>query len=334
MKHLITILCLSLFLFQCEYDKVTTPPKEGTTPVDMVVPPHFPFVNIPEDNPLTEEGIALGRKLYYDNMLHPDGDKACASCHIQDFGFADVPSNALSHVNLAWSTSFLWNGKIEGTLEDAMLFEVTDFFATDISKFQNDPIYPELFREAFGTDQISKELMAKAMSQFLRTVVSYNSKYDQFFRGEVQLTPQEYRGYELFNSESGDCFHCHALPLLADNQFHNTGLDSTFDASNWGRYEVTNIPSDKGKFKTPSLRNVALTPPYMHDGRFQTLEEVVEFYNSGTLHSSTLDPIMTKPGKELGLQLSQADKDALVAFMKTFTDPTLLMDSALSDPFK
>lgn len=335
MKTKFAILFLIVIgLVQCKKDEAKlkdTP--DPVTAVEMFIPPHFPQAIIPEDNPLTEEGIELGRRLYYDKKLHPDGNQSCADCHIQQYGFASVPANALPHVNLAWSTSFLWNGKLDGSLEDAMLFEITDFFPVETSTFQNDPEYVEMFEAAFGTEVVSKDLMSKAMAQFLRTVVSYNSKYDKFFRGEVQLSESEYRGYLLFNSESGDCFHCHALPLLADNQFHNTGLDSVFDASNWGRYEVTGIKTDKGKFKTPTLRNVALTPPYMHDGRFQSLEEVVEFYNSQTLNSSTLDPIMTKPGKELGLQLSASDKADLVAFLKTFNDPILLTDTIMSDPF-
>ena len=334
MKRIVIFLIVPLLFVFCKKDEpAPTGGNDGPTPLTFVEPPHFPMVTIPEDNPLTVEGVELGRMLFYDSILDPNESRACASCHIQEEGFGDIAHNALPHVNLAWSTSFLWDGKLEGTLEEAMFFEVHEFFQTDLALLQNDTVYPQKFKKAFGSSTITTENTAKALSQFLRTVVSYNSDYDKYFRGEINLTPSQYRGYVLFNSEEGDCFHCHALPLLADNQFHNTGLDSVYDQSNWGRYGVTGITMDKGKFKTPTLRNIALTPPYMHDGRFSTLMEVVEFYNSQTLHSQYLDPIMTKPGKELGLQLSEQDKLDLVAFMKSFTDPELLDNEDISDPF-
>ncbi len=332
MKKILLLLSVAMLFAYCKKDD-PDPKPDGRTHVTFVVPPHFPMVDIPADNPLTVEGIALGRRLYYDSLLHPTNAFSCASCHNQEEGFSLYSANALPHVNLAWSQYFLWNGKLEGTLEDAMFFEVHDFFATDLSKLQNDAEYPELYKKAFGTSTITTENTANAMAQFLRTVVSSNSDYDQYFRGEKTLTPSEYRGYLIFNSERGDCFHCHALPLMADNQFHDTGLDSIYNPDNLGRYSVTFLNTDKGRFKTPTLRNIDFTAPYMHDGRFETLMEVVEFYNSGTKHSPNLDPIMTKPGKELGLQLTEQDKIDLVNFLKTFTDYDFLNNQDFSSPF-
>ncbi len=331
MKKIISLLIVVTFFTFCK--KETPISGHNPTQVEFVVPPNFPTIEIPSDNPLTIEGIKLGRMLYYDSLMHPSNSLSCASCHIQAEGFSSVAANSLAHVNLAWNQHFLWNGKISGTLEDVMLFEVTEFFKTDLSKLQNDPNYPDWYYKAFGIKTITAENTAKALAQFLRTVTSSNSDYDKFFRGEMQLTDSQSRGYLIFNSERGDCFHCHSLPLLADNQFHDTGLDSVYNPNKLGRYDATGLSTDKGKFKTPTLRNIEFTFPYMHDGRFNTLMEVVEFYNSGTQHSRNLDPIMTKAGKELGLQLTLQEKLDLVNFMKSFTDYDLLTNPEISNPF-
>lgn len=329
MKKILLILFLAT-LFFCK--KEIEPATYSPTLVEFETPAHFPFLNLPKDNPLTVEGINLGRKLYYDSLLHPNKTNSCASCHLQDEGFSSINVNSLPHVNMAWSTFFLWNGEIEGGLEEAMEFEVHDFFKTDFDQLKQDPHYLSLYEDAFGTTDINLETTSKALAQFLRTVVSANSDYDEFFKGEKPLTASQYRGYLIYNSEKGDCFHCHGYPLLADNQFHNTGLDSVFTSNNMGRYEITKNTSDVGKFKTPTLRNVEFTRPYMHDGRFMTLEEVVEFYNSGVKLSPTLDPIMTKSGKENGLGLSEQDKKDLVNFLKSFTDNEFLTSEAYSNP--
>ena len=329
MKKILLFLILASFSF-CQ--KETAPVTFNPTLVEFETPAHFPLLDLPQDNPLSIEGIKLGRKLYYDSLLHPNKIHSCASCHVQDEGFSSINVNSLPHVNMTWSTSFLWNGEIEGGLEEAMEFEVHDFFKTDFEQLKQDPYYLTLYEDAFGTPDINLERTSKALAQFLRTVVSANSDYDAFFKGEKQLTASQYRGYLIYNSEKGDCFHCHGYPLLADNQFHNTGLDSVYTKSNWGRYEITGNTSDVGKFKTPTLRNVEFTRPYMHDGRFMTLEEVVEFYNNGVKLSPTLDPIMTKSGKENGLNLSEQEKKDLVNFLKSFTDNEFLTSEAFSNP--
>lgn len=272
---------------------------------------------------MTREGVDLGRLLYYDPILSNNG-QSCASCHAQNLAFTTYESNSLPHFNLAWNNYFLWNGYVDGGLEMAMKFEVTHFFATNLSKLQDDPTYRALFKKVYGSDQIAVEQVADALSQFLASVQSFNSAFDQYLRKEKMITLSQLNGFYIFNTEKGDCFHCHSLGLFTDGKFHNNGLNENFSSENVGRFQVTGLPTDMGLYKTPSIRNVQLTAPYMHDGRFKTLEEVVEFYNSGIKPSNTLDPIMYNPSFQNGLQLTQTEKNDLVEFLKCLTDSTLL----------
>jgi cytochrome c peroxidase len=317
-------------------------PDAGCTgdaaPLQLAVPAQFPVMPVPTDNPMTEEGVALGRMLYYDPLLSQGGPRnglACASCHFQEqsFSLSGQGVAVLPHVNLGWNTAFLWNGKVEGTLEDIMRFEVVEFFATDLRLLRNHPQYPALFRKAFGECDITTENASKALAQWFRRLISADSRYDRYARHELQLNDAELRGMVIFLTEKGDCFHCHMPPLFTDNSFRNIGLDSLVEGLHRGRYNVTQRQTDMGLFKTPTLRNVALTAPYMHDGRFATLEEVVEHYNSGVRRPVNVDPIMTKPGKEYGLGLSEQEKADLVAFLHALTDETFVTDTALSSPF-
>ncbi len=188
-------------------------------------------------------------------------------------------------------------------------------------KLQNHAEYPTLFSQAFGTSKIDSILVTKAIAQFERTIISGNSKFDQFLRGETTLTPEEQNGFDVFMDEArGDCFHCHGSnnnPLWTDNEFHNNGLDANF--SDLGLGAVTGDPNDNGKFKSPSLRNLAFTAPYMHDGRFATLEEVINHYSEGLQTSSTIDPLMKKVNQG-GVNLSPKDKADLKAFLLTLSD--------------
>lgn len=306
-------------------------PVSALTSYEIKYPSYFPVLNVPADNPLTYEGVALGRKLYYDPILSDNG-RACADCHNQQESFSKYSANSLAHINLGWNTKFLWKGGVEGTLEDAMLFEVNDFFATDISKLNQNQEYRSLFKKVYQTESITDVMVAKALAQFIRSLSSVNSKFDQYLSHATMLSLSELNGFNIFNSEKGECFHCHSPGLFHDNSFHNIGLDSVFDGANSGRYDVTINPNDIGKFKTPTLRNIALTAPYMHDGRFKTLEEVVEHYNSGVKKSATLDAIMFKPSFENGLQLSAQQKSDLIAFLKTLTDSTFVNNPAHAKP--
>ncbi|MFY0643455.1 MAG: c-type cytochrome [Bacteroidia bacterium] len=330
MKHFLYILLLlSMGGFLASCGPKDEPSGYMTTPFDLQTPSHLPVMKIPEDNPLTIEGVELGRMLYYDPILHETQDHACASCHEQSTSFTTYSSNALIHVNLGYANKFLWNGAVEGSLEDIMLFEVKDFFKADLEVINADPIYRDKFKKAFGVEEITNKELAYALAQFERTKFSGYSKYDLYRIGATQFTAQEIRGLNLYFSEKGDCFHCHGTSLLTNNDFHNTGLDANPDQ---GRMEVTSDPKDLGKFKTPTLRNIALTAPYMHDGRFSTLEEVVEFYSTGLINSPTIDPLM-KQINNGGLQLTTEEKADLVAFLQTFTDTAFVNNPALSDPF-
>lgn len=316
------VIVFSLFCIAvaCKKEKSAgTEPAVPLTPYTVNYPEYFPALSIPSDNPLTVEGIELGKKLYYDTLLSNSGI-SCSSCHISNESFSSGAVNSLPHINLGWNNYFLWNGKVNGALEDIMMFEVEDFFQTDVSKFNNSAAYKDAFKKVYGVENISSKDLAYALAQFFRVMVSANSLCDQYLNHTVNLSPSQMNGFVIFTTERGDCFHCHSLGLFTDNRFHNIGIDSVFTGVNKGRFNITGNPSDLGLFKTPTLRNVELTPPYMHDGRFLTLEEVVDHYNTGVKHSSTLDPIMTKPSKAFGLGLSLSERQDLVAFLKTLTD--------------
>ncbi|MBK7181673.1 MAG: c-type cytochrome [Bacteroidetes bacterium] len=328
------IIITTAILYSCKKENLEegmTASETPLTPYTISSPNYMPQLHIPADNPLTVEGIELGRKLYYDTILSNSGI-SCSSCHFQSYAFSNPTVNSLPHMNLAWNNKFLWIGSEEGVLENAMIFEVEDFFQTDISKLNNHNSYPGLFKRVFQTTNITAHHVAYALAQFVRTQVSINSKFDQYLRYETMLTPSEMNGFVIYNSERGDCFHCHTLGLFNDNNFHNIGIDSIFAGQNKGRYNITLDSTDLGKFKTPSLRNVELTAPYMHDGRFSTLEQVVEHYNSQVKITPSLDPILTKPNHQFGLQLNNQEKADLVAFLKTLTDTSFITNQALSNP--
>ncbi len=326
---LLVVYCI---VSSCNKNKEQVELDYKLTPFTPSYPSYFPqLTNIPENNPLTVEGIELGRKLYYDPILSNTG-QSCSSCHNQAEAFSFDQENSLPHINLGWNTNFLWNGRITGQLEDIMLFEVDIFFHTDLKKINASNEYRSDFRKVYHAETITSKDIAYALAQFFRTLISGNSTFDKFVQHEVMLSPSEMRGFTLFNTEKGDCFHCHSLGLFTDNKFHNIGLDSTFEGENLGRYVITGNPNDKGLFKSPTLRNVEYTAPYMHDGRFQTLEEVVEHYNSKVKLSSTVDPIMTKMNKGGWLWLSVQDKADLVAFLKTLSDSTFITNPAFKKP--
>lgn len=298
------------------------------TPYELTIPPGFPYMVIPEDNPTTVEGIQLGRMLYYDSIIDKGNERSCGKCHVQQTSFT-AEENCLPHINLAWNNAYLWKGEVRGVLENSMLFEVEHFFETELKRLNAHSGYSKLFKNAFGVDKITSKEIAYALAQFVRTLNSNNSKYDRFLRGETTLTQSEEAGYKLFFTEEGDCFHCHGTILLTNNTFHNNGLDSILTP---GRSEITGKQKDIGKYKTPTLRNIAFTAPYMHDGRYETLEEVIDFYSEGLVWSSTIDPLMKKAHKG-GVHLNNQEKLDLIAFLKTFSDTTFITSPDFSNPF-
>ena len=307
---------------------------------------------IPSNNPQTEEGVLLGKKLFFDPILSDDGSLACAGCHNATNAFTDTTRfsdgidglfgnrNAMPLFNLAWNydNTFFWDGRDLG-LENQVFEPITNplemhsTWEAVAEKLQAHPEYPELFNAAFGSQTIDSVLVSKAIAQFERTLISANSKFDKFLLGTANLTPEESNGFTVFMDESkGDCFHCHGSdnnPLWTDNKFHNNGLDSTF--SDLGLGNVTGDPADNGKFKTPSLRNLAFTAPYMHDGLFETIEEVINHYSEGLQNSTTIDPLMKKVDQG-GVQLSLQEKADLKAFLLSLSDTDFINNPNFSNP--
>jgi len=335
-------------------------PPFNATPYELVIPPFFPPMDIPANNPLTVEGVELGRFLFWEKKLSGNNLMSCGACHLPNHSFSDPNQfsegingdigtrQSMALVNLGWGQFFFWDGRSQ-TLEEQVIEPVQNPIEMDedwniaLEELRNDPIYPPLFKAAFGSETINQDRAAKAMASFLRTMISANSKFDRQRIGQYEFTPLEEFGFNLFITEGGspdqvpggqfgaDCFHCHGFGdmQMTDNLFHNNGLDATFE-NDHGRMLVTGSPLDDGKFKTPTLRNAELTFPFMHDGRFTTLEQVIAHYNSGGVPSETIDPFMKYTTG--GLQLDEESQLALIAFVKCLTDISFINNPAFSDP--
>lgn len=343
MRYRVFILLLIGFLTACKKDDPGT--VQGPTPYALEIPSLFSEKLIapvlPANNPLTEEGVALGEKLFFDKRLSLDGNISCASCHLPQQAFSDRRAvslgirrqegerNAMPIFNLAWNYDdrFNWDGKALSL--EAQAFrpvthpkEMGNTWVNVARTLQEDTVYPNLFEQAFGFCKIDSVVITKALAQFERTLISAQAPFDQFLLGQRNLTPRQENGLAIFMDEDrGDCFHCHGSennPLWTDNDFHNNGLDTDF--ADLGLGAITGDPADNGKFRTPSLRNLTRTAPYMHDGRFQTLEEVVNHYSEGLKPSATIDPLMKKVNQG-GVQLTSQDKADLIAFLRSLSDP-------------
>jgi len=339
------------------------------------IPFHFPEkLIIPPDNPMTVEGVSLGRYLFYDGRISgrndPDFMMSCSTCHIQEhsfvcgidhpkyqgghpFGVTGIPTPhfMLPMINLVWTNyGYLWNGYVnnnnpqEGfrTLEDivAMAIVSPEEMCSDTIKAKsligNTKGYPELFLKAFGSNVVTMKNMGKAIAQFVRTLISADSKFDRFMKGEAQLSLSERNGYVLFMTEQGaDCFHCHGgdgNPLFTNNLFYNNGKDAVF-TDPLDRLSVTGNSADVGAYKAPTLRNLVYTAPYMHDGRFKTIDEVIDFYSSGLIWSPYISPLMHHISKG-GVRLTAAQKVDLKSFLLTLTDSSFIKNNAFSRPEK
>ena len=299
-------------------------------------PEHFPEATYTLDNnPVTEKGFLLGKKLFNDPMLSRDGSVACSNCHQQGTAFADSQQhplskgvedregirNAPSLVNMAFINEFFWDGGVThldfvplNAIESD--FEMDESIENVIAKLNNNETYRMLFKEAFATDEVTTPYLLHALSQFMVLMISDNSRYDQYLRGEDVLTNEELSGMELFEAK---CESCHAGVLQSDFSYRNNGLDAMPLDS--GRNRITENSRDWGKFRVPSLRNVELTSPYMHDGRFETLDEVLEHYNSGIQDFATLDPSLKS-----GISISNDEKTKIISFLKTLTDREITRD--------
>ena len=329
---------------------------EGGSSFTLSEPANFVRMAIPPDNPVTEKGVALGRSLFYDPILSREHNLACADCHRQSSGFADTSSfslgaahiptdrNTPSLVNIGYHyRGIFWDGRAE-SLEQQVLASITDRremaanWPDILGRLNAHPRYPTRFAEVFGNRGKDKPIdsleVAQVIAQFERTLISAGSKYDRFLSGKAALTQLEERGRLIFFDESEDlpdaeCAHCHTDPLFTSLQYFNNGLEAT-DSLQWlsdpGRGMVTGKYFDTGKFKTPTLRNIAQTAPYMHDGRFGTLEEVIDHYDDGGHYSDNASPNVRRLG------LSPVDKKALVAFLHCLTDSVFLEKSEFGDP--
>lgn len=354
----------------CSKDPKTVPPPE---PVTLEIPQFFPTrLNIPADNPLTKEGIALGRYLFYDGRLSgrtaPDSMMTCATCHLQShafecgidhpkyiggftFGITGIPTPhvMLPMQNLVWNESgYLWNGSIYATNANINKRNIEDLVWMGVvaphemhgdtnqtrNLIQQIPGYPGLFEKAFGSRTVTMRNISRAIAQFIRTLVSSNSKFDRYLKGDEQLSDQELSGYVLFTTEDGaDCFHCHGgsgNPLFTTNLFYNNGKDSVFTDPR-DRYAVTGDPADIGAYRAPTLRNIEFTGPYMHDGRFKTIDEVINFYSQHIVKSPYVHPLMHHLN-DGGIQLTPSEKADLKAFLLALSDNTFITNPDFSKP--
>lgn len=317
-------------------------------PINFEVPSNFPPLayNL-QENPVTQKGFELGKKLFYDGRLSSDGTISCGFCHEQQSAFThhghtvsqgvDGQSgtrNSPSIQNLGYQTSFMYDGatdhlNLQPIIPITNPVEMNGNFSNIVAMMNGDSQYRKLFAMAFPGKPINTENMLKAMGQFMVMVTSSNSRFDKFRRNEAGgiLTQEEQEGYALFNQK---CSSCHATDLFTDNSFRNNGLAVNAIVNDVGRYRVTLVDEDKYKFKVPSLRNVEKTKPYMHDGRFFTLEAVLDHYSSGMVNSPTLDTSLNSNGT-IGIPLTNSEKTKIIAFLKTLTDNQYLTDKRFSE---
>ncbi len=371
---------IAMIFVGCEPDDPVITPLPQATPYTIQIPPGFPTnLNIPADNPMTVEGIRLGRHLFYDGRLsgrtHPDSLMSCATCHVQSRGFSTgidnprypggqthgltgiyTPHYTMPLVNLVFnSNGYLWNGMIHDSnpyvyqddpryhrknIESLVWMgivaphEMIGNIDKSVELIASIPMYPPMFEAAFGTPEVTYERISKAIAQFIRTLITDDSKFDKYLRGEYQLTPSELNGFVLFVTEEGaDCFHCHGgdgNPLFTTNLYYNNATDNSFGDPR-DRYAITGNPVDIGAYKAPTLRNIFSTAPYMRDGRFETIDEVIDFYSHHLLWSPYVHPLMHKIN-EGGAQLLPFQKQDLKNFLLTLQDTTFLTNPEFSNP--
>jgi cytochrome c peroxidase len=330
-------------------------------PLHLTTPQILGQINTPAANPITNAGATLGRALFYDKRLSANQSVSCASCHQAAHGFSDPRqfsvgfdgretgrnSMGLTNARYYLRQNFFWDERA-ATLEDQVLLPIQDELEMGmtldllVTRLSAEPFYAELFTSAFGTPTVTSGRISRALAQFVRSIVSGGSKYDVgVATGFANFTTQENQGRQIFQGPAGGCAQCHGSDnFVPGNAIFNNGLESPYLDKGLG--EVTGLASDEGFFKVPSLRNIELTAPYMHDGRFATLEQVVEFYNSGVVNHPNLSPSLRLPPGPPGspapgprrLNLTNAQKAALVAFMRTLTDTAVTTDPKFSDPFR
>src|SRR5688572_2431923 len=340
--------CLGLLALAGCHKTETQTPEPFSVSVPANLASSVPFQ---ERNPFTREGVLLGRKLFYDPILSGNNKISCATCHNQEKAFTDgealathgisgkaLHRNAPALQNLAWMNGWFWDGGAKdieslnfGPIKhpDEMGQNLTEL----VKELQNHAEYPTLFKAAFQTDTITSLTITRALAQFQRTLISADSRYDKYVRNEGgKLDSEELEGLTLFKQK---CSSCHATDFFTDFGYHNNGLDNSystnFESIAWGRGRISEKPGDIGKYKTPTLRNITLTAPYMHDGRFNSLEAVVDHYRSGVKNSATLAPELKQNGTT-GIAISDAEKTKIIKFLQTLTDTEFTSNPDFSAP--
>ncbi len=330
---------MSLLALSCSTTEQAEPEKLFKAPENFPQP-SYNFAN----NPITKEGVALGKELFYDGILSRDGSISCGECHQQIAGFThhghDVSHgidnlkgtrNSLPIQNFAWQPDFFWDGGVPdldfspvAPIENPL--EMDEKTGNVLAKLRKTQKYPILFKEAFGTEEITGPKFLKALSQFMLTLVTANSRYDKYIRNEgVKLTEAELAGMTLFKQK---CATCHKGELFTDYSYRNNGLtiQGTKDV---GRYRITENEADRYKFRVPSMRNIEVTKPYMHDGRFYSLESVLDHYAENMQDTPNLDPVFKQQAK-IGIALTTVEKQQIIAFLKTLTDEDFLKNKQFS----
>jgi len=347
MKKLSLVLLGLVTLFACSNSTETA--NYVPIPLQLELPTNFPeFAYNLDNNPITDAGFELGKRLFYEGKLSSNGAIACAFCHEQAFAFTHHGHN-LSHgvnggiglrnaqpiQNLAYQTSFMWDGAashldLQPILPITSELEMGETLSNVIVKLQQDSYYQAQFAKAFDGGEVNTENMLKALSQFMLMMISSNSKYDKYVRQEdnVTLTALELDGLNTFQNK---CSSCHASDLFTDQTFRNNGLPINPQLNDKGRFNILENPNDLYKFKVPSLRNVEVSYPYMHDGRFSTLEVVLDFYDSGIVDNGNVDPSLQKADGTYGISLSAYEKESVIAFLKTLTDNQFLEDERFAE---
>lgn len=336
----------------------TTDYSGATTPYELKYPSNFGGrFTIPEDNPTTVEGVRLGRMLFYEERLSANNKVSCASCHQQKLAFTDglktsfgvdgtnTRRNSMSIANLLWVREFFWDGRSE-SLEAQAAFPLTDphemgqALETSARKLQSDKKYRAMFRDAFDTDKITPANIQKAIAQFERTLISSNSNYDKYLVGQYKFSESEANGFKLFSLSpdpargirGANCAVCHGGTKTFIEQYHNNGLSHDTDK---GRADISGLENDQGRFRSATLRNIALTGPYMHDGRFKTLRDVLDHYSDhledSELLSMHLKGVSNVEG-QTGLRLTDKEKDDIISFLNLLTDETFTNNPDFSDP--
>jgi len=340
----VCLLTTVLSTIGCNETKGVSAVDDPKTEPDRPTPPRgFPPLPYPDDNPPTAAKIGLGRRLFYDSALSRDRTVSCATCHKQNGSFCDpgrsftfgidghsTARNSPSLANVAYNLSYFADGNAP-TLEAQAIAPILNPLEMDMDtnrlteRLAASAAYPELFRKAFGDSAIRIRRVTQAIASFERSLLSGDSPQDRFLAGDGNaLSEAAKRGSALFSGSKAGCVQCHGGFNFTDNGFHNTGLDS-LDLDP-GRNAVTGLPADSGKFKTPSLRNIALTPPYMHDGRFNSLREVMVHYNKGGVYNPNRDPLI----KPLGLD--EGEIGDLIAFLESLSDTAFAVNPDFSDP--